>query len=84
MRDHKRILPIIILALFLALPAFAQQAGTTVALWRDRGDVSALNLLDGPGGKIASRGPTSNSSRNPKAGLRPSLRSKMKTAPSGR
>jgi len=51
MQDHKGIFSIIILALFLALPASAQQAGTTVALWCDRGDVSALNLLDGPGGK---------------------------------
>ena len=51
MRDYKRILLVIILALFLALPVFAQQAGTTVALWRDRGDVAALDLLDGPGGK---------------------------------
>jgi len=50
MRDHKRIFSII-LVLFLALPAFAQQAGTTAALWRDRGDVPALNLLDGQGGK---------------------------------
>jgi len=51
MRDHKRIFSIISIALFLALPSFAQQAGTTVALWRNRGDVPALNLLDGPGGK---------------------------------
>jgi len=50
MRDHRKIFSIF-LALFLAVPAFAQQAGTTVALWRDRGDVTALNLLDGPGGK---------------------------------
>jgi hypothetical protein len=40
-----------LVVLFLALPAFAQQAGTTAALWRDRGDVATLNLLDGPGGK---------------------------------
>ena len=40
-----------IVVLLLALPAFAQQAGTTVALWRDRGDVAALDLLHGPGGK---------------------------------
>ncbi|MBP1596562.1 MAG: hypothetical protein H6Q05_1939 [Acidobacteria bacterium] len=50
MRYHKRIFSIF-LVLFLALPAFAQQAGTTVALWRDRGDVPAMDLLDGPGGK---------------------------------
>jgi hypothetical protein len=40
-----------LVVLLLALPAFAQQAGTTAALWRDRGDVAALDLLDGPGGK---------------------------------
>ena len=40
-----------LVVLFLALPVFAQQAGTTAALWRDRGDVAALDLLDGPGGK---------------------------------
>ena len=50
MRIHKRIFPIV-LSFFLALPVFAQQAKTTVALWRDRGDVAALDLLDGPGGK---------------------------------
>ncbi len=50
MRNYKRIFSII-LALFLALPVFAQQAKTTVALWRDRGDVAALDLLGGPGGK---------------------------------
>jgi hypothetical protein len=48
MRDHKRIFPIMFV-LFLALPAFAQQTGTNVALLSDRGDASALNLLDGPG-----------------------------------
>jgi hypothetical protein len=50
MRFHKSILSGIVV-LFLALPVFAQQAGTTAALWRDRGDVTALDLLDGPGGK---------------------------------
>jgi hypothetical protein len=43
-------------ALVLALPVFAQQAGTAVVLWRDRGDVAALNLLDGPGGKTRAPG----------------------------
>ncbi len=58
MRDHKRIF-FIIFVLFLALPAFAQQAETsTVALWRDRGDVPAPDLLNGPGGK--SRQPGTN------------------------
>jgi len=50
MRGHKRIFSIIF-ALFLALPALAQQAGTTAALWRDRGDAAGLDLLNGPGGK---------------------------------
>jgi hypothetical protein len=51
MQDHKWISPLIILALFLALPAFAQQARTTGALWSDRGDAAALDLVNGPGGK---------------------------------
>ena len=55
MQDHKRIFPIIILALFLAMPAFAQRAGTTVALWSDRGDIAALDILNGPGGSDVSR-----------------------------
>ena len=42
--------------LVLALPVFAQQAGTAAVLWRDRGDVAALNLLDGPGGKTRAPG----------------------------
>ena len=50
MRVYKAILSTIVV-LFLALSAFAQQAGTTVALWRDRGDAAALDLLNGPGGK---------------------------------
>ena len=43
-------------ALALALPVFAQQAGTAAVLWRDRGDIAALNLLDGPGGKTREPG----------------------------
>ncbi len=50
MRFYKTIFSSIVI-LFLALSAFAQQAGTTATLWRDRGDVATLNLLDGPGGK---------------------------------
>lgn len=43
-------------ALTLSLPAIAYQAAggqasTTAALWRDRGDAAALNLLYGAGGK---------------------------------
>jgi hypothetical protein len=51
MQDHKRTLPIIILILFLALPTFAQWAGTKVALWGDRSNIAALDILNGPGGK---------------------------------
>lgn len=51
MQNHKRNFPVIILALFLALPAFAQQTGTTSALWSDRGDLATLDLLNGSGGK---------------------------------
>lgn len=51
MQDHKKIFFIIILTLFLTLPAFAQPAVTTAALWRDRGDVAALDLLNGSGEK---------------------------------
>jgi len=50
MRVYKRIFSGIVV-LFLALPVFAQQARTAVALWHDRGDVAALDLLGGPGGK---------------------------------
>jgi len=42
--------------LVLALPVFAQQAETAAVLWRDLGDVAALNLLDGPGGKTRAPG----------------------------
>jgi len=50
MRVYKRIFSSIFV-LFLALPVFAQQARTTAAIWRDRGDVAKLDLLNGPGGK---------------------------------
>ena len=49
MRVHKTIFSSIVV--FLALPVLAQQAGTTATLWRDWGDVAALDLLGGPGGK---------------------------------
>jgi hypothetical protein len=51
MYDCKRIISIIGLALVLALPALAQQAGTASGLWSDWGDPAALDLLNGPGGK---------------------------------
>jgi hypothetical protein len=41
----------VIATLFLALPVFAGQAGTSPELWRDRGDVSLLDLVAGSGGK---------------------------------
>jgi hypothetical protein len=55
MRVSKRIFASFVV-LILALPIFAQQAGTTAVLWRDRGDVAALNLLDGSGGKTRAPG----------------------------
>jgi hypothetical protein len=70
MRDHTGIFSII-LALFLGLPAFAQQAGSTVALWRDRGDVTALNLLDGPGGKDRQPGDSFKFIKETKGGTSP-------------
>lgn len=50
MRNHKRIFSIIFV-IFLALPVFAQQVRTTATIWRDRGNLAELDLLDGPGGK---------------------------------
>ncbi|MCX6633641.1 MAG: hypothetical protein NT090_00880 [Acidobacteria bacterium] len=55
MRVSKRIFTSFV-ALVLASPVFAQQAGTAAVLWRDWGDVTALNLLDGPGGKTRAPG----------------------------
>ena len=57
MRVSKRIVASFA-ALVLALPVYAQQSGTAAVLWRDRGEVAALNLLDGSGGKA--RAPGSN------------------------
>jgi hypothetical protein len=50
MRVSKLGIPIIV-GLFLALPVFGQQAGRKPVLWHDRGDVSALDLVAGSGGK---------------------------------
>ena len=61
MRVYKRIFSGIVV-LFLALPAFAQQggqvvqAGTTHVLWREPGDISSRNLIDGAGGKAHAPG----------------------------
>ena len=45
-----------LVVLALALPVFAQPAGTNAVLWRDMGDAAALNLLDGPGEKTGGPG----------------------------
>jgi hypothetical protein len=55
MRVSKSIITSFI-GLILALPVFAQQAGTSAVLWRDRGDVAALNVLDGSGGNSRAPG----------------------------
>jgi len=49
MRVSKTVVSIVI-ALFLALPAFGQQTGMKPVIWHDRGDVSSLDLLAGSGG----------------------------------
>ena len=50
MRGSKTVV-FIIAGLFLALPVFAQQAGSGPVIWHDRGDVSVLDLVAGSGGK---------------------------------
>ena len=44
-----------LLAICLSPPVLAQQAGRTAVIWHDRGDIAALDLVGGPGGK--DRGP---------------------------
>jgi len=42
----------VVIALVFSLPGAAANAPAAVAgLWQDRGDITSLNLLDGPGGK---------------------------------
>jgi hypothetical protein len=60
-----------IVVLFLTLSAFAQQAVTTGALWRDRRDVATLNLVDGPGGKEHRPGTTFKFIKESKSGTAP-------------
>jgi len=61
MRVYKTIFSSLVV-LFLALPVFAQQggqvvqAGTTHVFWRDPGDISSRNLIDGAGGKAHAPG----------------------------
>ena len=38
-------------AICLSPPVLAQQAGRTAVIWHDRGDIAALDLVGGPGGK---------------------------------
>ena len=42
---------VLVLLAFLVSPAFAQQAERTAVIWEDRGDLSTLDLIGGPGGK---------------------------------
>ncbi len=58
-------------ALVLALPVFGQQAGTVAVLWRDQGDVAALNLLEGPGGKARAPGSSFKFIEESKSGTAP-------------
>jgi hypothetical protein len=71
MQDHMRIFPISILALFLALPAFAQQTGPTMALLSVRGNASASNPLDRPGGANRQPGDTFKFIKETKGGTSP-------------
>jgi len=50
MRLSKPVVSVIV-ALSLVLPGVAQQGGSSPVLWRDRGDVSVLDLVAGSGGK---------------------------------
>ena len=40
-----------LVAICLSPPVLAQQAGRTAVIWHDRGDIEALDLVGGPGGK---------------------------------
>ena len=40
-----------LVAICLSPPVLAQQAGRTAVIWHDRGDIAALDLVGGPGGK---------------------------------
>jgi hypothetical protein len=54
MRVFTRVV-VTLLAICLSPPVLAQQAGRTGVIWHDRGDIAALDLAGGPGGK--DRGP---------------------------
>jgi hypothetical protein len=55
MRISKTVVSIVV-GLCVGLPCFAQQPGSRPAIWQDRGDISALNLLAGSGGKAGEPG----------------------------
>lgn len=55
-------------ALVVALPVFAQRAGTAAVLWRD---VTALNRLDGPGGQARAPGADFKFLRESRSGTAP-------------
>jgi hypothetical protein len=50
MRVYNKIFSSIVV-IFLAVPSFAQKAGSTPALWREPDSISSRNLYFGPGGK---------------------------------
>ncbi|HEY3442863.1 MAG TPA: hypothetical protein VGK29_19030 [Paludibaculum sp.] len=70
MRVTKWIVPCVV-AVVLALPGFAQQAGRSTVLWLDRGDVAGLNLLEGPGGKARAPGSSFKFIKESKEGTSP-------------
>lgn len=41
----------VVIGLLLTLPVFGQQTGSKPVIWHDRGDISELDLLSGPGGR---------------------------------
>ena len=47
---YERVLPVVA-ALLLAMPVFGQEAGRTAVIWHDRGEVAALDVVSGAGGK---------------------------------
>jgi len=71
MQHRRRIFPIGIIALFLALPAFAQQTGSTIALLSDKGNAPAPNLMDGPGGENRQPGTSFKFIKETKGGTSP-------------
>ena len=71
MQDRMRIFLISILALFLALPAFAQQTEPNMVLMSNRGNASASNPLNRPGGANRQPGDTFKFIKETKGGTSP-------------